>query len=124
MKTKKVQLNFTLRSDTVGNFDDPSQQDIEHAFHPQGVIPEYHDIIKLIKSDGDYLAAKFFTKEGRCQVAHKHDDMQLDGVELFTIDGAVKVFKRYLQNDISWTRDYHWKKGLGQLLKDRFSSHN
>lgn len=124
MQSERGQQRFILRSDTAGHFQNPSPQDVEHAFHPQGVMPGYHDIINLLKSNGDYLAAKFFTEEGRCQIAHKHSGMQLDTVELLRIDEAVEIFKRYLRNDLSWTHGYYWKKAFGQLVKEIYGSQN
>lgn len=124
MKSESVDQSFRLLSDTVGHFQNPNQQDVEQSFHPEGAMPEYHDIIKLLKSSGDYLAAKFFTQEGRCQIAHKHRGTQLESVELLMVDEAVEIFKRYLRNDISWIEGYQWKKAFGQLVKEIYGSQN
>lgn len=120
MESNTTQPHFLLRSDTVGHFQNPRPENIEQAFRPQGGKPNYHDIIKLLRTDGEYLAAKFFTAEGFCRIAHKHNDMLLDTVELLSIDEAVEIFKRYLLNDIDWTHDYHWEKSFGQRVKEMF----
>ncbi|MGH7596613.1 MAG: hypothetical protein ACREOI_09685 [bacterium] len=110
-----------LRSDTIGHFKNPSDHNLEHAFYPQGGTPRYLDIIKLIRSNEEYLAARFIGHECRCQIIHKHKGVQLECLDLFSLDETVEIFKRYLRNDISWTEGYQWKKAFGQLVKESLS---
>ena len=104
-----------LRTDTIGHYENPTEDDIKKAIsYADGDFCE-NDIVKLIMNDGYYLAVWIGKKENGHRLVFRHgEDIFVECDKKLTSETAIQIMIKYLHQDISWFKEYKWNQSIGE----------
>jgi len=110
-----------LVSDTIGRKDNPTEKHIRDAIvysdGEGGFCSE--DLVRLQIDQDNYLVIWI----GNKQTGHRLELIQkgnkaIECVSRFDSETAIQLMTGYLNGNISWVKEYQWKKPLIQELLD------
>lgn len=110
-----------LVSDTIGRKDNPTEKDIRNAIAyadgEEGFGIE--DIVRLEIDQDNYLV--FWI--GNRQTGHRLELIQsgkntIECVSMFDSEKAIQLMTNYLNGNITWVKEYQWKKPMILELYD------
>ena len=100
-----------LRSDALGNFDNPTAQNIEDAI----LYPNSENyIVRLDANDYDYLARWVGSKDVGHRLVLRFDNTTIECSKKLDSNTAIIIMKKYLIQDMEWFKEYSWNQPISE----------
>ena len=112
---KRSENIMILRTDTIGHFENPTEDDIQKAIsYANGDVCE-NDIVKLMINDESYLAVWIGKKENGHRLVFRHGkDIFVECDKKIDSNSAIQIMTKYLRRDMSWFKKYNWNQSIGK----------
>ena len=107
-----------LRTDTIGHFDNPTEENIRNAISYPGQRAHENDIVKLQINERYYLCFWIGKKEKGHRLFLKFGKKQLECDKTFSSEKAVEVMIQYLHRDMSWFKSYNWNQPISEQFME------
>ncbi|MDD5699101.1 MAG: hypothetical protein PHH77_10840 [Victivallaceae bacterium] len=105
-----------LRTDTIGQVNNPAEEDIKRAIsYPDNIIHK-NDIVKLQINEDYYICFWIGTEKEGHKLFIKFGEKQLECNKTFTSNAAVEIMIKYLHRDMSWFKNYTWNQPISEIF--------
>ncbi len=107
-----------LRTDAIGHFDSPTEENIHEAVKYSGEGSEEGYIVKLMIDEEHYIS--IWT--GRRSVGHRlifrSGPWQAECIEKLSSEKVVDLMTQYLHNDLSSLKELQWTRPIEKIFLD------
>ncbi len=105
-----------LRTDTIGHFEKPTEQNLKDAISYPNLTVRENDIVKLQVNDNCYIAVWIGSKEKGHRLVVRFDDRKVECASRIDSATAIELMKKYLNSDMSWFKSYSWDQPIVEKL--------
>ncbi len=101
-----------LRTDTIGSYKQPTEEDIKRAIEYPHDKTKGEDIVKLQIDERHYICFWIGSNPEGHRLIFKFGDEQLQCNERFPSDLAIEIMIKYLNRDTTWFKSYTWNQPI------------
>ncbi len=107
-----------LRTDTIGHFDNPTEENIREAIAYPGEGAQEGDLVKLMADEDHFLCIWI----GKRAVGHilifRSGPWKLECAEKLSSESVADLMVEYLHDDLSALNKLMWKRPFDQVFLD------
>ena len=107
-----------LISDTHKTILNPKNKDLLMVLEPSKKKRKFMNVIRLEAENGNYIAMLTGSNYIHNKLTVYVFEKQLELKQEISTEIAYKLFKKFLRNEFAWLKQYEWKKGLVQLIRE------
>ena len=107
-----------LRTDTIGHFDNPTEENIRDAVVYSEEGGHGGDIVKLMSSDENFLSIWVGKRSIGHRLTLRTGEWKLDSAEKLSSEIVVNLMIKYLHNDLSTLKEIQWTRPIDKILLD------
>ena len=110
-----------LRTDTIGHFDNPTEDIIRDAVAYSGEGAREGDIVKLMTDEGHYLCIWIGQRSAGHRLIFRSGPCKLECTEKLSSEMVVDIMVRYLHEDLSTLKEIQWMRPFDQVFLDNIN---
>ena len=107
-----------LRTDTIGHFDNPTEDIIREAIAYSGEGAREGDIVKLMTDEGHFLCIWIGQRAVGHRLLFKSDPWKLECTKKLSSRIVADLMVEYLHEDLSTLKELKWTRPFDQDLLD------
>ncbi|CAK0764954.1 hypothetical protein CCP4SC76_4250004 [Gammaproteobacteria bacterium] len=110
-----------LRTDTIGHFENPTEDVIRNAVVYSGEGAREGDLVKLVTDEGDFLCIWIGRRSTGHTLIFKSGPWKLECTEKLSSEMVVDLMVSYLHEDLSSLKEFQWKRPFDQVFLDNLN---
>jgi hypothetical protein len=107
-----------LRTDTIGHFDNPTENNIRDAVIYSGEGGQEGDIVKLMIDDEHFLSIWVGQRSIGHRLTLRSGGWKLDSAEKLSSETVVDLMIKYLHGDSSTLNELQWIRPIDRVFLD------
>jgi hypothetical protein len=107
-----------LRTDTIGHFDSPTENNIRDAVVYSGEGGQEGDIVKLMIDDEHFLSIWVGQRSIGHRLTLRSGAWKLDSAEKLSSEMVVDLMIKYLRDDLSTLKELQWIRPIDRVFLD------
>ena len=107
-----------LRTDTVGHFNNPTEDNIRDAVTYSGEGGQEGDIVKLMYDEENFLSIWVGKRSIGHRLTLRTGTWKLESAEKLSSEIVVDLMVRYLHNDLSTLKELQWTRPMDKIFLD------
>src|SRR6266446_3818989 len=104
-----------LRTDTIGHFDSPTEEDIRAAIAYAGEGARDGDLVKLMADEGHFLCIWIGQRPVGHRLILKSEPWKVECTQKLSSETVVDLMLSYLHEDQSLLKRLHWTRPFDQV---------
>lgn len=105
----KENASIKFESNTIGDFDSPTKEDIERAFLDPQSVEMAGNLFHLATKDGLLSCVSDPNREGYGLSWQNGKDTAQTAIQSIPLEKAIHYFERYRSGDTSWFDELKWR---------------
>ena len=110
-----------LRTDTIGHFENPTEDDIRDAVVYAGEGARESDLVKLMTDEEHFLCIWIGQRSAGHRLIFKSGHWKLECLEKLSSEVIVDLMVRYLYEDLSTLKEIQWTRPFDQIMFDNIN---
>ena len=110
--------SMKLRTDTIGHFDNPTENNIRDAVSYSGEGGQVGDIVKLMNDDEHFLSIWVGQRTVGHHLTLRSGAWKLDSAKKLSTEIVVDLMVRYLHDDLSKLNELEWTRPIDKVFLD------
>ena len=107
-----------LRTDTIGHFDTPTEENIRNAVKYSGEGAREGDIVKLMRDEENFVSIWIGHRSSGHILILRSGPWKSECTERVTSEKVVDIMIKYLQNDLSPLKEMQWQRPFDMVFID------
>jgi len=107
-----------LRTDTIGHFEDPTEDIIRDAVIYSGEGAREGDLVKLMTNEENFLCIWIGQRSAGHRLIFRSGPWKLESTEKLSSEMVVHLMAMYLHGDISALKGIQWTRPFDQVFID------
>ena len=110
-----------LRTDTIGHFENPTEDIIRDAVVYSGEGAREGDLVKLLADEGNFLCIWIGQRSAGHRLIFRSGPWKLECTEKLSSEMVVDLMVRYLHEDLSTLKEIQWTRPFDQAFLDNIN---
>ena len=110
-----------LRTDTIGHFENPTEDIIRDAVVYSGEGAREGDLVKLMTDEGNFLCIWIGQRSAGHRLIFRSGPWKLECTEKLSSEMVVDLMVRYLHEDLSTLKEIQWTRPFDQVFLDNIN---
>ena len=110
-----------LRTDTIGHFDNPTEDNIRNAIAYSEEGAREGDLVKLITDEDHFICVWIGQRSVGHRLLLKSGSWKLECTEKLSSEMVIGIMIRYLHNDLSTLKELQWARPFDQIFFDNIN---
>jgi len=110
-----------LRTDTIGHFENPTENIIRDAVVYSGEGAREGDLVKLMTDEGHFLCIWIGQRSAGHRLIFRSGPWKLECTEKLSSEMVVDLMVRYLHDDLATLKELQWTRAFDQVFLDNIS---
>lgn len=110
-----------LRTDTIGHFDNPTEDNIRNAIAYSEEGAREGDLVKLMTDEDHFICVWIGQRSVGHSLLLKSGSWKLECTEKLSSEMVIGIMIRYLHNDFSTLKELQWKRPFDQIFLDNIN---
>ena len=110
-----------LRTDTIGHFENPTEDIIRDAVVYSGEGAREGDLVKLMTDEGNFLCIWIGQRSAGHKLIFRSGPWKLECAEKLSSEMVVDLMVRYLHEDLSTLKKIQWTRPFDQVFLDNIN---
>lgn len=107
-----------LRTDTIGHFESPTEDNIRDAVSYSGEGAQEGDLVKLMTDEDNFICIWIGQRSAGHRMIFKSGGWKLECTEKQSSEVIVNLMVGYLQGDLAPFRKFRWTRPFDQVFLD------